>query len=58
MPTLDDNAGQQLAITMNPAHADKLLAGSGHTFAELLALVDGGQTAAAASRCPRASTRR
>jgi hypothetical protein len=28
----------QLAVTMNPAHADKLLAGSGHTFAELLAL--------------------
>ena len=26
---------------MNPAHADKLFAGSGHTFAELLALVDG-----------------
>jgi Zn-dependent M28 family amino/carboxypeptidase len=39
-PTLDDAAGQQFAATMNPAHADKLLAGSGHTFAELLALAD------------------
>ena len=38
---LDDAPGQQLSITMNPAHADKLFAGSGHTFAELLALVDG-----------------
>ena len=40
---LDDAAGQQLSITMNPAHADKLLAGSGHTFSEVLALVDAGK---------------
>jgi Zn-dependent M28 family amino/carboxypeptidase len=40
---LDETGGQQLSLTMNPAHADKLLAGSGHTFAELLALVDGGK---------------
>jgi hypothetical protein len=38
--SLDDTAGQQLSVTMNPARADKLLAGSGHTFAELLAQVD------------------
>ncbi len=38
--TLDDAPGQQLAITFNPAHADALFAGSGHTFAQLLALVD------------------
>ena len=38
--TLDDAPGQKLSITMNPAHADKLFAGSGHTFADLLALVD------------------
>ena len=38
--SLDDAPGQQLSITMNPAHADKLFDGSGHTFAELLALVD------------------
>ena len=42
-PVLDDAAGQQLAVTMNPAHADKLLAGSGHTLAELLALADAGK---------------
>src|SRR6266850_1200087 len=33
--SLDDAAGQKLAVTMNPAHADKLLAGSGHPFSEL-----------------------
>ena len=32
-PALDDSRGLQLAVTVNPAHADKLLAGSGHTFA-------------------------
>jgi Zn-dependent M28 family amino/carboxypeptidase len=42
-PSLDDTAGQQLAVTMNPAHADKLFAGSGHTFQELLALADAGK---------------
>jgi hypothetical protein len=42
-PTLDDAPGQQVSITMNPAHADKLFAGSGHTFAELLARIDGDQ---------------
>jgi hypothetical protein len=41
--TLDDTEGQQLSVTMNPAHADKLLAGSGHTFQELLALADAGK---------------
>jgi Zn-dependent M28 family amino/carboxypeptidase len=40
---LDETAGQKLAVTMNPAQADQLFAGSGHTFAELLALVDAGQ---------------
>jgi Zn-dependent M28 family amino/carboxypeptidase len=40
---LDEAPGQQLSVTMNPARADKLLAGSGHTFAELLALVDAGK---------------
>jgi Zn-dependent M28 family amino/carboxypeptidase len=42
-PALDEAAGEQLSVTMNPAHADKLLAGSGHTFAEILALVDAGK---------------
>jgi Zn-dependent M28 family amino/carboxypeptidase len=39
-PTLADAAGEQLAVTMNPAHADKLFEGTGHTFAEILGLVD------------------
>jgi hypothetical protein len=42
-PSLGDTQGQRLAMAMNPARADKLLAGSGHTFAELLALVDSGK---------------
>src|SRR5262249_12030339 len=41
--TLDDAPGQQLAVTMNPAHADKLFAGSGYSFSALLALVDAGK---------------
>jgi len=40
---LDDAAGLQLAVTMNPAQAEKLFEGSGHTFAEVLALADGGR---------------
>ena len=32
-----------LSVTMNPAHADKLLAGSGHTFDELLAISRAGK---------------
>jgi len=42
-PSLDEGAGQNLSLTMNPARADKLFAGSGHTFAEILALVDAGR---------------
>jgi Zn-dependent M28 family amino/carboxypeptidase len=40
---LDEGAGQQLSVSVNPAHADKLFAGSGHTLADLLALVDAGK---------------
>jgi Zn-dependent M28 family amino/carboxypeptidase len=40
---LDETGGQQIAVTMNPASAEKLFAGSSHTFAGQLALVDGGQ---------------
>jgi len=40
---LHETRGQQVSITMNPAHADKLFAGSGHTFEELLSLADRGQ---------------
>lgn len=39
-PSLDEYSGQQLAVVMNPAHADKLFAGSGHSFQELLAAAD------------------
>ncbi len=40
---LDDTDGERFAAAFNPAQADKLLAGSRHTFAELLALADAGQ---------------
>jgi hypothetical protein len=33
---LDDNRGLRVGVALNPAHADKLLAGSGHTLQELL----------------------
>ena len=41
--SLDDTLGQQLAVTVNAARADKFLDGSGHTMAELLALSNAGQ---------------
>jgi len=34
----NETEGAQLAVTFNPASADKLFAGSGHTFAEIAAL--------------------
>src|SRR5215510_15062457 len=40
---LGGDSGQQLAVTFNPARAEKLFAGSGHTFAEILALADAGK---------------
>lgn len=42
-PTLDDNRGLKAAVSLNPAHADKLLAGSGHNFAEILEVADAGK---------------
>jgi Peptidase family M28 len=42
-PSFDDNRGLKLGITINPAHADKLLAGSGQSFSEILAAADGGK---------------
>jgi Zn-dependent M28 family amino/carboxypeptidase len=42
-PSLIETTGQQLSVTMNPAHADKLFAGSGRTFTEMLALADAGR---------------
>jgi len=35
---LDDARGVGLSVTFNPAHAEKLFAGSGHSFEELAAL--------------------
>jgi Zn-dependent M28 family amino/carboxypeptidase len=37
-PPLQDTAGEQFSMVFNPANADKLFAGSGHTFAEIVAL--------------------
>ncbi len=39
-PALGDDHDPMFSATFNPAHAEKLFAGSGHTFAELLALAD------------------
>ncbi len=41
--SLDDTAGQQLAVAFNPARAERLFEGSGHTFAEILQLADEGK---------------
>jgi Zn-dependent M28 family amino/carboxypeptidase len=37
-PEFDETAGAQLSVTFNPAYADMLLSGTGHTFAEIAAL--------------------
>lgn len=37
-PEFNETSGAQVAIAFNPAYADLLLEGSGHTFAELAAL--------------------
>jgi Zn-dependent M28 family amino/carboxypeptidase len=42
-PSLVDMKSIRIAVTVNAAHADKWLAGSGHTIEELLALVDAGK---------------
>jgi Zn-dependent M28 family amino/carboxypeptidase len=39
-PGMDETAGQQIAIAWNPAHADELLAGTGHTLDELVAAAE------------------
>jgi hypothetical protein len=40
---LEQNQGQHLAVTFNPAKAEKLFVGSGHTFAEILKLAEAGK---------------
>ncbi len=42
-PSLGENTGQQLAVTINPASAEKLFTGSGHSFQEILSLADKGE---------------
>jgi Zn-dependent M28 family amino/carboxypeptidase len=42
-PTLDETAGQQLAVTVNAAAAEKFFEGSGHAFKDILALSNAGQ---------------
>ncbi len=39
-PGMNDTLGQQISIAWNPAHADELLAGSGHTFKEIVAAAE------------------
>ncbi|MGC2403747.1 MAG: M20/M25/M40 family metallo-hydrolase [Acidobacteriaceae bacterium] len=43
-PELDGLRGLKFSGTINPAYADKFLAGSGHSFAGLQALADQGKT--------------
>jgi Zn-dependent M28 family amino/carboxypeptidase len=42
-PALVDMRSLKIAVTINPAHADKWFEGSGHKIAELLALADDGK---------------
>jgi Zn-dependent M28 family amino/carboxypeptidase len=42
-PSLDESRGLSISAVINPAKADKLFAGSGHTFAEILAAADSGK---------------
>ncbi len=39
-PALQDTNGPMFTATLNPAHADQVFAGSGHTLPELFALAD------------------
>jgi len=42
-PSMDDYRGLSIAVGINPARADKLFAGSGHTMAEILDAADTGK---------------
>ena len=42
-PGMDETAGEQIAVTWNPAHADELFAGTGHSFDELVDLAETGK---------------
>lgn len=43
-PSLNENAGMQFAMTVNPVKAEKLFVDSGHTFAEVLKLAEAGKS--------------
>ena len=42
-PSMAETQGLKFTLTVNPAHADKILAGSGHTIAQILAAADANQ---------------
>ncbi|MEK6288062.1 MAG: M20/M25/M40 family metallo-hydrolase [Acidobacteriota bacterium] len=42
-PGLEENAGQQLAVTFNPAKAERLFVDSGHSFAEIMNFAEAGK---------------
>jgi Zn-dependent M28 family amino/carboxypeptidase len=42
-PSTDDTAGAQVSVAFNPAKAEKLFEGSGHTLAEVLKIADEGK---------------
>jgi Zn-dependent M28 family amino/carboxypeptidase len=42
-PGMNDTEGEKVAIAWNPAHADELLAGTGHTLDELVAVAEAGK---------------
>jgi Peptidase family M28 len=42
-PAMDDSRGLKLTVTVNPEHADKLLASSGHNFREILGAAEAGK---------------
>ena len=41
--SLEENQGQQLAVTFNPAKVEKLFVDSGHSFAEIMKLAEAGK---------------
>ena len=42
-PGMDETEGEQIGVTWNPAHAQELFEGSGHTFDELVAIAETGK---------------
>jgi Zn-dependent M28 family amino/carboxypeptidase len=42
-PGNNDTEGEQITVAWNPAHADELFAGTGHTFEEMIALIEAGK---------------